>query len=103
MNKLGKLFLGILTFWPIVYIVVFMLICFFSFVSAAPFSGQPGNFDFFAGFMVIIVMHFITVFLTIGLTIYYIIDVFRNDRIEQDKQLMWVLVIIMANMITMPI
>jgi hypothetical protein len=38
-----------------------------------------------------------------GLTVFYMVNVFRNDRVDKDKKVLWAVVIFMGNMIAMPI
>lgn len=38
-------------------------------------------------------------FLIMGLTVFYMVNVFRNDRVEKDKKVLWAVVLFMGNMI----
>lgn len=38
-----------------------------------------------------------------ALTVFYMVNVFRNDRVEKDKKVLWAVVIFMASVIAMPI
>jgi cytosine/uracil/thiamine/allantoin permease len=39
----------------------------------------------------------------IALMVFYIVNVFRNDRVDKDKKALWAVVLFMGNMIAMPI
>ena len=39
----------------------------------------------------------------LALTVFYIVNVFKNNRIENDKKVLWAIVLFMGNMIAMPI
>jgi hypothetical protein len=54
-------------------------------------------------FLVIFPVHLLTMFVILGLTIFYIVDVFRNERVEKDKKVLWAVVLFLGNMIAMPI
>ena len=60
-------------------------------------SGPP---FFFAAFFAV---HLFTMLWMMGLTIFYIVNVFRNDRVDKDKKALWAIVIFMGNIIAMPI
>jgi hypothetical protein len=60
-------------------------------------SGPP---FFFAAF---IAVHLFTMLWIMGLTVFYMVNVFRNDRVDKDKKVLWAVVIFMGNMIAMPI
>jgi hypothetical protein len=38
-----------------------------------------------------------------ALTVFYIVNVFRNERVDKDKKVLWAVVLFMGNMIAMPI
>jgi hypothetical protein len=100
MEKSGKLFLGALTLWPIVYFFIFLILIFATIVfrpEPGPGGGAPPMIAWIFG------LHILTMLVTIGLTIYYIVDVFRNKRVDKDKKALWAIVIFMGNMIGMPI
>ncbi len=54
-------------------------------------------------FAVIFALHFLTMLFILALTIFYIVDIFRNNRVEKDKKALWAIVIFMGNAIAMPI
>ena len=92
LQKSSKLLLGAVTLWPIVYFFIFLILIF----SAIVFNAPP-TFAWIFG------LHLLTMLLIMGLTIFYIVDVFRNNRVDKDKKALWAIVIFMGNMIGMPI
>ncbi len=95
-----KVLLGLITIYPFVYLLFFM-----SFIFSTIFS-ISGNFneEIMGGvFPIIFILHFLTIFVIIGLTIFYIIHAIKNESINKDMRLIWILVIFMGNMISMPI
>ena len=54
-------------------------------------------------FMLIIPLHLLTMLLIMALTVFYMVNVFRNDLVDKDKKVLWGVVLFMGNMIAMPI
>lgn len=102
MSKPAKIALLLATLWPVAY--MFLFFCFIITMmvlmpqqQAATGSGLP---VWFAAFFVV---HFLTIFLVLGLTVIYIINVFRNNRVAQDKKALWAVVIFLGNIVAMPV
>ena len=101
MQKPAKVVLGVATLWPIVYVFLFMAF-FFSAIFFGPGPAEPGSgvqplMALFVG------VHLLTMALILGLTIFYIVNIFRNERVEKDKKALWAIVIFMGSAIAMPI
>ncbi|HEV2914207.1 MAG TPA: hypothetical protein VGX92_13080 [Pyrinomonadaceae bacterium] len=102
MKKKNKILLGIATIWPLLYIPLFILFM-FSFVLLADRGAPPGGGAFPVVILPIFLLHFLTILCTIALSVFYIVNVFRNKRVEKDKQVLWVILIFMFGMIAQPI
>jgi hypothetical protein len=100
MQKPGKLFLGVVTLWPLAYMILFFVFIFSTILFGGP-GGSPGAFP--PSFVIIFGLHLLTMLVIMGLTIFYMVDVFRNDRVDKDKKVLWAIVIFMGNLIAMPI
>ena len=98
MEKPAKIILGIVTLWPILYLVVF-----FAFILSQFFLITQEGTPSFEPFFLIFGLHFLTMLWIFALLIFYIINVFKNDRIAQDKKTLWAVELFMGNMIAMPI
>jgi hypothetical protein len=106
MTRNRKLLLGIATIWPFIYLVVFFIVFIGIFIysvsmrsqSGANSSDLPG-----LGFMVFFALHLITMLWILALTIFYVINVFQNDRVDKDKKTLWAVVIFLGNIFAMPI
>ena len=100
MTKPTKILLGLATLWPFFYMVLFFVFVF----SSVLFLSSPGS---EAGepvaFVTLFVLHLITMFVTLALTVFYIVNVFRNERVDKDKKVLWAVVLFMGNMIAMPV
>ena len=100
MGKSGKILLGAATLWPIVYMFIFFILIFAT-VLFRPEPGEGGGAPPMIAW--IFGLHILTMLLIMGLTVFYIVDVFRNNRVEKDKKALWAIVIFLGNMIGMPI
>ena len=102
MKTHNKILLAIATIWPLLYMVFFFVVIFSS-IFFMPRDGSAEGGALPALFMIIFPLHFLTVLLVLGLTAFYMVNVFRNDRVEKDKKVLWAVVLFMGNMIAMPI
>jgi hypothetical protein len=101
MQKSTKVLLGIASLWPIIYMFLFFV---FVFSMALGFRGggdtEPGIQPMMA---LVFGLHLLTMLIIMALTVFYIVDVFRNERVDKDKKALWAIVIFMGNAIAMPI
>ena len=93
-SKPAKILLLVATLWPIAYVFVFVAFIFSVFLAPANAPEPP---------LYIIPLHLLTMLLSIGLTVIYIVNIFRNDRVEKDMKALWAIVIFMGSFIAMPI
>ena len=92
MSKTGKQLLGLATILPFGYIIFFFVAIFSAFLF-----GSTGL------IAVIFPLHLLMMLLIAALTVFYIVDIFRNSRVDKDKKALWAIVIFMGNIIAMPI
>ena len=100
MKKPTKILLAIATAWPVFYMVLF-----FAFVLSAVFlaDGSEEGGPIASMFLIIFPLHILTMLLIMGLTVFYIVNVFRNERVDKDKKALWAIVLFMGSMIAFPI
>src|SRR5688500_5030766 len=60
-------------------------------------SGVP------VAFLVVFAAHFATILLTFGLIAFYIVYLFRTDRVPQDKKALWAVVLFFGAFLAMPV
>jgi hypothetical protein len=101
MKKSTKILLGLATLWPFLYMILFFVFVFSSILFMPGTRGEESGPPFF--FVVFIAIHLFTMFWIMALTVFYMVNVFRNDRVDKDKKVLWAVVIFMGNMIAMPI
>jgi hypothetical protein len=100
MKKPTKVLIGLATLWPFLYVMLFfmfMLSSVFFLPSEGPESGPP------VGFMILFALHLLTMLGIMALTVFYMVNVFRNERVDKDKKVLWAVVLFMGSMIAMPI
>lgn len=102
MKKPTKFILGIATLWPILYMAIFFIFV-FSQVFLFPQKEAPSPSGPPTRFLVIFGLHFLTMLWIFVLLIIYIVNLFRNERVPQDKKALWAAVLFLGNMVAMPI
>lgn len=101
MNKTSKMILGLVTLWPFFYLILFFVMI-FSFVLLGPGggggeTGPPPMIAF------IFPLHLLTMLISFALMVFYIVNVFKNKRIENDKKALWAVVLFFGGMLAMPV
>ncbi|MCL5093750.1 MAG: hypothetical protein M1355_01315 [Patescibacteria group bacterium] len=99
MSKPSKIFLGLATIWPVIYMFIFMAFIFSQIFIAQISGGEPALEIFFF----IFILHFLTIIEIFVLLIIYVRDVFKNPAIIQEKKTLWAVVLFLGNMIAMPV
>lgn len=110
MKRSTKIWLGIATIWPIVYLILFFVVIFSVVIVAglnpgshAP-TGSPSTSIFFpVGFMAVFVLHMLTVMGTLALTVFFIIRVFKTEQLDQNMKIMWMLLLFFMGMFAQPV
>jgi hypothetical protein len=100
MGRFGKLVLGFVTIWPFLYIFVFItffIMTFFGMVTGSHGDGIP------LSFKIVFPMHAMTMLIGFILIFVYIVLALKNEHLEGNAKLIWVLVLFLGNMFTMPI
>lgn len=102
MKKPAKILLLIATIWPFIYGIIFFVIMLSTF-SSMPMNGRTDLGAIDNLFRVILPLHLLTMLDVLSLTIFYMVNVFRNDRVAKDKKALWAAVIFLGNVIAMPV
>ena len=112
MTRRKKMMLGAVTMWPLFYMGLFFAFVFSQFVLmgvggavGGKEAGETLGLVMVASFGVIFVLHALTILGSMALMVYYIVHVFQNPRLDDDKntRLLWALVLFFGNMLAMPI
>jgi hypothetical protein len=100
MKKSTKILLGIATIWPLIYMVLFIGSIFLTIFFTGGGSSGSGMPIFF---IILIAFHFLTILWIWALIVFYMVNVFKNDRVDKDKKVLWAVVLFMGNVIAMPV
>ncbi len=104
--RIGKplaLIIGVLSIWPLIYVLLFMVffaVTAFSFVSAAQQHHQPQGPEMM---IYIFVPHILTMLLMFALIAFYIIHVFKNAAFKDDRRVLWAVVLFMGLPFSAPV
>jgi hypothetical protein len=101
MKKSTKILLALATLWPFVYMILFFVMIFSMVMFMPTQSGEESEAPTFI--LIIFPLHLLTMLWIMALTVFYIVNVFRNDRVDKDKKALWAVVILLGNMIAMPV
>ena len=105
LTKNQKILLGIAHFLPIIGLISYIVFLFsFVFGTIANIehhgNAAPPPTEFFSGFVWVFVILILTIFLSIGLKIFDIIHLVKNNKGDTgNKILLWVLLFVFAGMI----
>ncbi len=99
MSKTQKIVLGMITIWPIIYIFIFIA-SIFSFLFGLQANGTHGSTAMPAFFPVLIIFHILTIFVCLGLLVYYLRHMITNTSIAQDHKTIWIIALFLGNIIT---
>ncbi|HEY4149363.1 MAG TPA: hypothetical protein VGM41_10555 [Chitinophagaceae bacterium] len=105
MSKRGKIYLGIVSFFPIAFFIIYTIYFLSMFTSAFRESvRQSGPPAFLLGNMgQMQISMTLSIVTALGLLIYYIIHVMNNRRLDSTERLTWVLIILLANVVSYPV
>ena len=100
-----KILIGVLTCWPIVHIFLFVAVIA---TTMFWFSGSHGGTGSHSSgppiaFMVLMAFHLATMLSIFALTTFYIVYLFKTDRVAVDKKALWAVVLFMGNLVAMPV
>jgi hypothetical protein len=104
MKKSKKVWLGIATIWPVCWMFIFiglMLTFVFTFQDRAIREGTDNSLMLF--FPIAFALHFLTIMGSLGMTIYYIFNIFKNERLDQNYKIMWTILMFFMGMLAQPV
>jgi hypothetical protein len=110
MKKSTKIWLGIATIWPIIYLLFFFVVIFSVIIIAGlnpgphvPVDNSPASILFPVGFMAIAVIHMLTIMGSLAMTVFYIIRVFKTEQLDQNMKIMWTLLLFFMGVMVQPV
>ncbi len=102
MKKSTKIWLGILTFLPILFVLIYFIGFITILVTQIPeLERNTGEFPavFLSSFFGILLLLFLALMLHLGVMIYYIIHANGNPKNDSTKKIMWILLLIFVGII----
>lgn len=99
MKKSNKVLLGAATIWPFIYIILFMVFI----LSTILTRGGAGEGVGPALKLTAFAIHLLTILWIWALLAFYMVNVFKNHRVDQDKKVLWAVVLFMGNVFAMPV
>jgi|SRR5687768_13979739 len=88
--------LGLVTLWPPVYFVAFI-----GFMFTTVFWPEPQGFD--RVFEAVFVAHLLTMLIIMGLLAFYVVHLFKNETLRDDRRVLWAVVLFMGNVFAFPV
>ncbi len=101
MSRGKAITLGIFTAWPFVFLVIFTVAMFATFLSDISSSAAEPEPPLL--FFLVIPLQLLTMLVVFILVIIYVVFLFRTETVSQDKKALWAAVLILGNMIAMPV
>jgi len=86
--------LGLLTFWPPVYMVLFVAVI-VGMMFLVPSGGEGNPWPF----VLIFPLHLLTMLEMFGLTVYYAVDVYRDPSLQGDRKVLWMVIVLLGGFI----
>ena len=93
--------IGLFTIWPVIYmllfLVFFVVMAFTIFQQAPQHRPAPGFFPY------IVILHVGTMLLMFALMAFYIVHVFKNAALKDDRRVLWAVVLFMGLPFSAPV
>ena len=104
MNKPAKIALAIASIWPFVWFMIFILFVFGAifWLPSAPRAGANQE-HIPLPIVLLFAGHLFTILFMFALTAFYIVYLFRTDRVAQDKKALWAVVLFLGNAFAFPV
>lgn len=108
MTKRKKIIVGVLSFWPLIYFVVFFIgiTTLVLTSSGEPTYIDPGStaaFAVFGGLGLLFVLHMLSMILIITMMVVLCKHVYKNPGLSQDAKLPWYVALVFVNMLAFPL
>lgn len=103
MKNSTKIILGILTFLPFLFLVIYIAFIFTSFIPTAIEADQSHDdvpVALFQSISVMIILIILMVIIKLGVIIYYIVHANNNPANDSAKKIMWTILLIIVGTIT---
>lgn len=103
MNRTTKIFLGILTFLPLIASVSVGAFAIYQIISMMFSQDMIMPMLLFSYLQYALPLFFFFALFDLGLLIFYLVHIGRNNILDNEKKFLWIVVVITLNAIAMPI
>ena len=103
MSRSSKLFVGLLSFLPIVLLFIFFVMLLRMFPAFVEWDHDPTPQEVFAVFSPLFMVGVIMGMLSLGLLVFFIMHLVRNKNMDGTERVIWVLVFLFAGIVGYPI
>jgi len=104
MSRSSKLFIGLLSFLPIILLVVLFFMMFRLFPTFIEWGNyEPAPQAVFSAFGPMFILGFGMALLSLGLLIFFIMHLLRNKAMDSTERIIWILVFLFAGIVGYPI
>lgn len=105
LNKPAKMVLGVLTILPLIIMIALVIFGFIQFLSFFSTENQnpmmPMMYLSYLGYAIPFLFFYSLFYL--GLGIFYVIHMFQNPLLDTEKRMLWIVVLITLNGLSMPV
>ena len=103
MTRVKKILLGILTIWPLVWGIIFIFQVLTTLIASFAVQDIAGALWTFGSIAVLIIIHYLTLLLVLGLLIYYVLRVLNHPQYDTLTRVVWLLLLVFAGLVAMPV
>ena len=96
------LLVALFTLTPWAYFVFFMTHFMATFAEVSSAQSQPPE-QFFRDFNLVFRLQLLMMALLVALLAFYVVHLFRTDRVPADKKALWAVVLFLGNLFAMPV
>jgi hypothetical protein len=105
MSKSGKIFLGVLSFLPMLFILIYFISFINIFLKLSRHVSQHDEIRglFFDNMMWMVLVSILMALVSLALLIYYIIHSLNNKKIDSTERIVWIFVFVFAGLAGFPV
>ncbi len=103
MTRTSRVWLGILTFLPLLLMFAYLFSVAFIVRDAIRYGDETMPFPILSGVFWMVIIGLMLGLLSFGLLIYYVIHVINNKSLDSNERVIWVLVFLVGTIVAFPI
>lgn len=104
MSRNSKLFIGLLSFLPVMLLIVLFIFIFNLIPTFIEWDGNdPDPYTVFDVMKPIFILGFGMALLSLGLLVFFIMHLVRNKKVESNERIIWILVFLLAGIAGYPV